>query len=193
MLWPFSLAFGHALFKCSYNQLGSSLPVQFPKLTLDHAPFLPLGISDRGIRQSRTLQGPTTRRVTLSTQNKFIQLNRAQTHRSPVARGGLRQQRLLLQPQQTAQANCESLLLPFRTVIGGPALGSWGPRPIVLKSLPSSTSSVKRSQTVLRDEQSIQASHQRLERGWWTAPRRSLEQLLWLLCQLLQGQEKADV
>ena len=127
MLWPFSLAFGHALFKRRYNPIGSSLPVQFPKLTLDHAPFLPLGISDRGIRQSRTLQQPTTRRVTLSTQNKFIQLNRAQTHRSPVARGGIQTTAVVT----AAAANSSSEL---RVVVTPYLHSNWWTSPGVLRA-----------------------------------------------------------
>ena len=109
--------------------------------TLDHAPFpCSKQFIDRGPRNSRR------KHKTFKHTCKSSQLSKQEQRSNPqITRRAwwltLQQQRLLLKPQLTAQAYCESLFTPFRTVIGGHCLGI--------------ESKVRRQFPFAQDEQSI--------------------------------------
>ena len=111
------------------------------KLALDHAPFPDLSVLHSTV-VSGTDQGYIHCDNSISRLKKEIQKNSVRTHRSPAQQGNLQtnQSGILLFPRAKLKVVSESLLLRFRTVIGGLA---WG----LEKRLPSSTS--------CRDVQSI--------------------------------------
>ena len=107
------------------NQLGSSQLLKFLLSSpLDHAPFLALSnslIVDQGTVKD------TPRHSTLC--DKVFSTAKTRTALKPTDHPkrevtNKQTKRALLLPQQKAQAYCESLFTPFRTVIGGPVLGS---------------------------------------------------------------------
>ena len=110
------------------NQFGSSQLVKFLlSSSLDHAPFLAL--SNSLIVDQGTVKDTSRHSTLCELCDKVFSTAKTRTALKPTDHPkrevtSKQTKRALLLPQQKAQAYCESLFTPFRTVIGGPVLGS---------------------------------------------------------------------